>query len=152
MSEELVNKQVKADTKKMPTTKKDVTKKSTTKKSNVSKIDEKKEELITAEYKYKVIGDEKLIMDKPSTPLKNVETLKEKKKNIQTSKPTLIQTNGQIYNAFIKELQNFKLIYNGDVIYDSTLSKTINNLKFESDYFVLFGKKYSYNGLRVQKI
>ena len=25
-------------------------------------------------------------------------------------------------------------------------------LKFENDYFVLYGKKYSYNGLKIQKI
>lgn len=80
------------------------------------------------------------------------ETLKNKEPEMKrTSVPA--KTNGQIYEAYIKELKSFKLIYNGDVVYDSTLSKNNNsNLKFEADYFVLFGRKYSYNGLRIQKI
>ena len=57
-----------------------------------------------------------------------------------------------MYDAYIKELKNFKLVYNDVVLYDSTLTNDNSNLNFESDYFILFGKKYSYNGLRIQKI
>ncbi len=115
-------------------------------------------EKINAEYKYNIVDDEKLIVDKPSKPLgvKTLETKTSKmeiRKNDKIKKSvTLTQTNGQIYNAYIKELKDFKLVYNDDIIYDSTLAKSMINLKFESDYFILFGKKYSYNGLRVQKI
>ena len=58
----------------------------------------------------------------------------------------------EVLPSYIKELKSFKLIYNGDIIYNSSLSKNNSNLIFESDYFTLFGKKYSYNGLRIQKI
>lgn len=142
MSEELENKEVK-NAEKKTTTRKRTTAKATQK-------TEPKEEIITAEYKYKPEEGEKLITDKPSTPLQKVVKNEVKKMQKPSTPP---KTNGQIYEAYIKELKDFKLVYNGDVIYDSTLSKGDNtNLSFESDYFVLFGKKYSYNGLRVQKI
>jgi hypothetical protein len=114
-----------------------------------------KNELLTGGYKYKPVDNEVLIVDIPSKPLVKKKQLNEEtKKGIKVLIPSVtpVQTNGQIYDAYIKELKNFKLIYNGDIIYDTTLSKTSNNLTFDSDYFVLFGKKYSYNGLRVQKI
>jgi len=118
---------------------------------------DQKNDNVNAKYEYKVTGDEKLIVDTPSEPL-NKKPLKEKplketKKNKDMQKPTTpIKTNGQIYNAYISELKDFKLVYNGDIIYDSTLAKNVTNLEFETDYFILFGKKYSYNGLRIQKI
>lgn len=109
---------------------------------------------VSAVYRYEVEGDEVLLMDKPSEPLiiESSEPIKNKEPEMKkTSVP--VKTNGQIYEAYIKELKSFKLIYNGDVVYDSTLSKNNNaNIKFEADYFVLFGRKYSYNGLRIQKI
>lgn len=125
-------------------------------KERVSKIKKKKEETIedvSAVYRYEADEDDVLIMDKPSLPL--IETVEEavKNKEPEMKKPDVpIKTNGQIYEAYIKELKSFKLVYNGDIIYDSTLSKNNSNLKFEADYFVLFGRKYSYNGLRIQKI
>ena len=148
MSEDLENKEVKAvGSEKKTTTKKPTTRKprTTTKKTS--------DKPLNAEYKYDAKEGEKLITDKPSKPLKKVKQEVKKKENIQMQKPsTPIKTNGQIYEAFIKELKDFKLVYNGDTIFDSTLSKNNTTLKFEADYFVLFGKKYSYNGLRVQKI
>jgi len=150
MSDELEKKDFKKVTKKRTTPKKIVAKAQPVGKKLGKKVTTK-DDMITSEYKYKVTGDEKLIIDKPSTPLIKNETLKENKKKIKKTKSVTTQTNGQIYHAFIKELQSFKLVYNSEVIYDSTLSKNMTNLKFESDHFVLFGKKYSYNGLRVQK-
>ena len=119
MSEDLDNKGVKAKT-----TRKRATKTTTFKKKVEPKV-EPKDELLTAEYKYDAKKDEELIMDKPSTPL-----VKETKNNNQMNPNPPIQTNGQIYDAYVKELKDFKLVYNGDVIYDSTLSKVNTNLKF----------------------
>lgn len=120
----------------------ETTPKKTQKQASTDKKDVKK---VTAEYKYEPKEGEKLITDKPSTPLKKIQ------KNEVKAKPTP-KTNGQIYEAYVKELKNFKLVYNGDIIYDSSLSTKNSNLNFEADYFVLFGKKYSYNGLRIHKI
>lgn len=146
MSEDLENKEVKATTEKKTTTRK------TTKKPTQKKTVTPKEKSLNAEYKYEAKEGEKLITDKPSKPLKN-EVKEVKKDNKEMQKPSApVKTNGQIYEAFVKELKEFKLVYNGDVIFDSTLSKNNSPLKFEADYFVLFGKKYSYNGLRIQKI
>jgi len=164
MSEDLDNKDVKVKPGKKTTTRK------TTKKTT-QKIDETpKVESLNAVYKYDAKDGEQLIVDKPSIPLIKVEPqevkpeevkevkevkpeeVKPKNNNIQMQKPSIPKTNGEIYEAYIRELKNFKLVYNGDVIFDSTLSKNNSTLKFEADYFVLFGKKYSYNGLRIQKI
>jgi len=139
MSEELENKKAKVVKPKR------VTKKATTKK-NIKTSDV---ENINAVYKYEAKEGEELVMDKPSVPVEKQEV---KKQKIEMKPSAPVKTNGQIYDAYIKELKEFKLVYNGDIIYDSTLSKVNTNLKFEADYFVLFGKKYSYNGLRVQKI
>jgi len=161
MSEDLDNKDVKVSTEKKTTTRRKVTKDVAQKPPAQEKIETPKYESLNAEYKYEAKEGEKLITDMPSTPLQKVEPLKEvkqpvtevKNNNIRMQKPsTPIKTNGQIYDAYIKELKDFKLVYNGDVIFDSTLSKNNSTLKFEADYFVLFSKKYSYNGLRVQKI
>jgi hypothetical protein len=156
MSEELENKVVGVD-KPVKNIRKKQSKKVVQKKTEATKA-----KLVTAEYKYDANDGEQLITDKPSVPLvKEVKKnniplvkkgIKEVKKNvIPMRKSTPIETNGQIYGAYVKELKEFKLVYNSDIIYDSTLSKTNTNLKFESDYFILFGKKYSYNGLRIQK-
>ena len=57
------------------------------------------------------------------------------------------------YESYIKDLKNFSLSINGETVYDSSIDKTGEHpVKFENDYFILYGKKYSYNGLRVQKI
>lgn len=155
MSEDLENKDIKVSTEK----KKTIRKKVTIKDIDQKKIDVPNYESLNAEYKYDAKEGEQLITDKPSTPIQKVvmdvkQTVTEVKNNsIRMQKPfTPIKTNGQIYDAYIKELKDFKLVYNGDVIFDSTLSKNTSSLKFEADYFVLFSKKYSYNGLRVQKI
>lgn len=133
MSEQLENKEVKTATKSR--------KKKELEMEDVSAIVES-----SSETKFDIIVEENVIVEESK-----VETLKNKEPEMKrTSGP--VKTNGQIYEAYIKELKNFKLIYNGDVVYDSTLSKNNSNLKFEADYFVLFGRKYSYNGLRIQKI
>ena len=41
----------------------------------------------------------------------------------------------------------YKIIKDGNIIYDSTKDKN-NSIKFEDEYFTLFGKKYSYLGTR----
>ena len=76
------------------------------------------------------------------------ESINEKKNIIQN-----IKSNKEIYETYVNELKYFALILNSEIIYDSSIDNTgINPIKFECDYFILFGKKYSYNGLKIQKI
>jgi len=106
----------------------------------------KKNELIE-QYKYVPEENEQLIIDKPSEPLI--------KTDIPIMKPEqrIVKSNKELYESFIKELTFFSLSINGDVIYDSSIDKSKESpVKFENDYFVLYGKKYSYNGLKIQKI
>ena len=65
----------------------------------------------------------------------------------------VVKSNKELYESYIKDLKNFSLILNGDVIYDSSIDKFKEYpVRFENDYFILYGRKYSYNGLKIQKI
>jgi len=133
-------------------------------KKQVRKKPIKKAEETTEQYQYVPEEDEKLIMDKPSEPLtKKDSPVKEiieeiiisepvKKKEIKKIAPTM-KSNKELYESYIRELKKFSLSINGEIIYDSNIDKTGNvPVKFENDYFILYGKKYSYNGLKIQKI
>jgi hypothetical protein len=113
------------------------------KKKTVSK---KKEDVIVEKYQYVAGEGEKLLMDKPSTPvIKNNE--------IKIEKKVIMKSNKELYESYIKDLKYFFLTLNGDIIYDSSIDKSKESpLKFENDFFILYGKKYSYNGLKIQKI
>jgi len=64
-----------------------------------------------------------------------------------------VKSNKELYESYVKELVNFSLSINNEILYDSSLDKLKEYpVKFENDYFILYGKKYSYNGLRIQKI
>lgn len=107
-------------------------------------IKKKSDELLTSKYEPK--KGEKLIVDKPSTPLL-------KKETPIIKKVVEAKSNKELYESYIKDLNNFKLSINGEVMYDSKIDKSnITPLSFGTDFFVLYGKKYSYNGLRIQKI
>jgi hypothetical protein len=108
---------------------------------------------LTEKYQYVPEENEELIMDKPSEPLEieadknEVIVMKVKSERI------IIKSNKELYESYIKELKKFSLSINGEIIYDSSIDKTIETpVKFENDYFILYGKKYSYNGLKIQKI
>jgi hypothetical protein len=65
----------------------------------------------------------------------------------------VIKSNKELYISYIKELKNFSLSVNDKIIYDSSIDKSEESpVKFENDYFILYGRKYSYNGLKIQKI
>jgi len=108
-----------------------------------------------------------LIKDIPSKSLskksesKNAEKITEVNKiekvdstEIKTEKKyTIMKSNKELYGSFIKELKYYSLSINDEVIYDSSIDKSKDcPVKFENDYFILFGKKYSYNGLKIKKI
>ena len=113
-----------------------------TKKIDIKKKSNQKDGLIE-KFQYKPEENESLIMDKPSVPLQVIK--KEVKPNVKSNK--------ELYELYIKELPFFSLNLNGDVIYDSSIDKSKDSpIKFENDYFILYGKKYSYNGLKIQKI
>ena len=113
-----------------------------TKKNPISKKRES-----TEQYQYVPEENEQLIMDRPSEPLNKIHSpiMKHEQKEVKSNK--------ELYVSYLKELRNFSLSLNGEVIYDSSIDKSKESpLKFENDYFVLYGKKYSYNGLKIQKI
>lgn len=104
----------------------------------------------TEQYQYIPEENEELIMDKPSEPLNK---LIEKESILIKKESPKIKSNKELYESYIKELKKFSLSINGDIIYDSSIDKTGESpIKFENDYFILYGKKYSYNGLKIQKI
>ena len=109
------------------------------------KKNKKKESIIIEKYQYIPEDKEILIVDEPSVP---VSTLIEKKiENVS------IKSNKELYESYIQELKKFSLSINNEIIYDSSIDKSSTYpIKFETDYFILYGKKYSYNGLKVQKI
>jgi hypothetical protein len=134
MSEELNKEQ---ETKKKPSSRKKEVSEETIVQSN---------ELIE-QYQYVPEENEKIIIDKPSVPL-----FKEENINYYVP-PAQSKTNKELYESYIKGSKKFILTINSEVIYDSTIDKTGEMpLKFENEFFVLYGKKYSYNGLRIKKI
>lgn len=143
MSEELDKKETITPNKPKPAVKKVEENKPEVKKSEAKKpvAKEVKVELVQVKEsakpvveKYQYKGEGELIMDKPSIPLKP-------------------KTNKQLYESYIRELVNFSLSVNNEVLYDSTLDRKKEiKIRFEDDYFILYGKKYSYNGLKIKKI
>ena len=123
-------------------------------KSHDKKKSSKKRELeIIEQFQYNPVDGEKLIMDKPSEPLESA-IKKDLPKKIMTQKPKVeLKSNKELYESYIKELKYFSLNLNDEVIYDSSIDKSKDSpVKFDNDYFILYGKKYSYNGLKIQKI
>jgi hypothetical protein len=107
----------------------------------------KKEKMIES-YQYKPDDNDQLIVDRPSEPLIKKDLHRMKHEQELTTK-----SNKELYESYIKELKNFSLSINGEIMYDSSIDKSKESpIKFENDYFILYGKKYSYNGLKIQKI
>lgn len=106
----------------------------------------KKEAVITEQYQYK--GEGELIMDKPSEPL---QVSIQEPVQITIPEPVIKKgfSNKEIFENLSRERQNFVLKYNGSLIYDTEgkLNKISKDLSFEEDYFVLYGRKYLYDGL-----
>lgn len=107
----------------------------------------KKDKMIET-YQYKPEDNEQLIVDRPSESLNKKESTRMKHEQLPITK-----SNKELYESYIKELKNFSLSINGEIMYDSSIDKSKESpIKFENDYFILYGKKYSYNGLKIQKI
>lgn len=109
---------------------------------------------ITEQFQYIPENNEQLIVDKPSESLKIKKkevSEQHKKENIKLE--NVVKSNKELYESYIKELKFFSLSINNDIIYDSSIDKSKElPVKFDNDYFILYGKKYSYNGLKIQKI
>lgn len=102
----------------------------------------------TEQYQYIPEENEELIMDKPSEPL----IVNDTKTVIVKKESATVKSNKELYESYIKELKHFSLSLNGEIIYDSSIDKTgLFPVRFENDYFILYGKKYSYNGLKISK-
>ena len=121
-----------SSTKKKPTKVKEPVGVKTTKKEETKKV-EKLDEV----YTYK--GEGELIQDKPTQPLQVTPPIQQIK--------TL--SNKDTFNALVTDGTDFTLSYMGSLIYDSVgkLNKVFKDLKFEEEYFILYGDKYSYDGL-----
>jgi len=105
----------------------------------------------TEQYQYIPGENEQLIIDRPSNSLNKIQS--PIMKSEQKIEKIVVKSNKEIYQSYLKELRNFSLNLNNEVIYDSSIDKSKDSpLKFENDYFILYGKKYSYNGLKIQKI
>ena len=127
------------------------------------KTNQKKIEIIE-QYKYSPEDEDiQLIIDKPSEPLVNNVKISEPLKTDTESKkysPIMkneqkipVKSNKELYESYMKELKYFSLSINNEIIYNSSIDKSKESpVKFENDYFILYGKKYSYNGLKIQKI
>lgn len=113
----------KEENKKLPSTKKlDVIKKPTSKKKiNEENIDVKND----------------IIVEKNINVVQNI--------RIQ---PTVL-TLKDIYQQFIKDGDPYKIYLKGQVIFDS--AKHNISPEFYDDYFILFGNKYIYKGIRIEK-
>ena len=129
------------------------------KKRNNSK---KKELEIIEQYQYIPLENEQLIMDKPSESLEmnkkdkyknKTSELNKKDSSIKNQPKIEVKSNKELYELYIKELKNFSLNLNGEIIYDSSIDKSkCSPIIFDNDFFILYGKNYSYNGLKIQKI
>ena len=98
----------------------------------------KKDKMIET-YQYKPEDNEKLIVDRPSEALNKKESTRMKHEQLPITK-----SNKELYESYIKELKNFSLSINGEIMYDSSIDKSKESpIKFENDYFILYGKKYS---------
>ncbi|MCK9415775.1 hypothetical protein M0Q97_03840 [Candidatus Dojkabacteria bacterium] len=119
---------------------------------NSQEIKKKKKADIVEKYQYVPEVNEQLIVDKPSEPLKIEEMKSDNEKN-KKMEQRIVKSNKELYESYIKELKYFSLCINNDIIYDSSIDKSKElPIKFDNDYFILYGKKYSYNGLKIQKI
>lgn len=117
------------------------------KKNTSKKVD------IIEKYQYIPEANEQLIVDRPTESLKKIDEMKlNNEKNIKLEQ-RIVKSNKELYESYIKELKHFSLSINNDIIYDSSIDKSKESpIKFDNDYFILYGKKYSYNGLKIQKI
>jgi len=58
-------------------------------------------------------------------------------------------TNFELYNSYIQDNKPYRIYFRNSLIYDSV--KCSDNPEFLDDYFILFGKKYIYRGIRIEK-
>ncbi len=113
----------KEENKKLPSTKKlDVIKKTTVKKKS-----EKIEEDI----------DTNIIVEKTVSIKQNI-----------TIQPT-VKTLKEIFEQYIIDGNPYRIYLKGNIIFDS--AKHTTNPLFYDDYFILFGNKYIYKGIRFEK-
>jgi hypothetical protein len=73
--------------------------------------------------------------------------VEEVKENIKYT--PIIKSIKEIYEEYIKDGLPYKIYLRGQIIFDSVNHK--DKPLFEEDYFILFGKKYIYKGIRLEK-
>ena len=97
-------------------------------------------------------NENKKIKKRQTMPRKKVEIIKEEVNNF-TEQPITIEqptkTLKKIYEQYVIDGQPYKIFLRGQIIFDSKKHK-INPI-FYDDYFILFGNKYIYKGIRFEK-
>jgi hypothetical protein len=78
--------------------------------------------------------------------VKNIEQ-EEVKEEIKIS--NIVKSIKEIYEEYINDEMPYKIYLRGQIIFDSVNHK--DKPIFEEDYFILFGKKYIYKGIRLEK-
>lgn len=78
--------------------------------------------------------------------VKNIEQ-EEIKEDIKIS--NIVKSIKEIYEEYINDEMPYKIYLRGQIIFDSVNHK--DKPIFEEDYFILFGKKYIYKGIRLEK-
>jgi hypothetical protein len=95
-------------------------------------VDIPKEERLNAVYEYKPDEGEKLIIDKPSTPIS-----------------VFVRTDKKIYDDFINSGRNFYITYKGTTVFDSKAyigKPMIEKLKTHESSYEIHGRSYPYAG------
>ena len=63
--------------------------------------------------------------------------------------PIVAKTKKEVYDQYIEDNDPYKIYLRGQLIFDS--KNQYDNPIFYEDYFILFGNKYIYRGIRFEK-
>lgn len=144
---------------------KTTTKRKTTKKTDVNtednskttkKVDKKEkiEDIVNTHIQDKKI--EKVIEEVKNSPVqlsvkKDVVIVNDNKKETKTKEIKEI-TLKDIYDTFISEQKPFRILHRGTEIFNTKKQVRKDYPTFRHEEFVLFGKRYSFRGIRIEKI
>lgn len=155
--------EVKTEDKPKTTTKRKTSKKTdvktedkskTTKQKTIKKVDKKVEDVVNTPIQDKKI--EKVIEEVKDSPVqlsvkKDVVIVNDNKKETKTKEIKEI-TLKDIYETFISEQKPFRILHRGTEIFNTKKQVRKDYPTFRHEEFVLFGKRYSFRGIRIEKI
>lgn len=120
----------------------------------------KKEEVVDIDINEKIenINDNSITIQEPIvkkevvTEIVRKDIIKEDpKKDLRKPVINNIINNKELYTRYQNDITSeFEIYFRGNKIFDSIVSNR-DNLIFENEYFIIFGKKMLYNGTRIVK-